>query len=243
MTRPTQMAVVAPNNSARETVARRISALVCLVLLVAFAWGMHRITNGFEVWTFEGRRMVQLRAGALQAPVVALRGVDDHPGALWSDTGGAAPAAYLVDFIYTRCPSICLALGSEYQQMQRELASDERVDRPSWGAASGGVHLVSLSFDVAHDGPAQLAQYAARLGADPRWWTFAVPATQGDAQKLLRGLGVVAVPDGQGGFVHNGAIHLLDAHGVLRGLFAFDAWPQALAAARHLAATPQVASR
>lgn len=229
------------SSSPRETIARRVSALLCLVLLAASAWGLNRITNGFEVWTFEGRRQMQLRTGALQAPDVALRGVDGNPSALW-DGAGAAPAAYLVDFIYTRCPSICLALGSEYQQMQRELANPG-ANLPGGAAASGGVHLVSLSFDVAHDAPPQLAQYAARLGADPRWWTFVVPATQGDAQTLLRGLGVVAVPDGQGGFVHNGAIHLLDAHGVLRGLFALDAWPQALAAARQLAASPPLANR
>ncbi len=223
------------SGSPRETLARRLSAAVCLVLLVASAWGLNRITSGFEVWTFEGRREVQLQAGIVQAPEVALRGMDGHPRALWNDAD-AIPAAYLVDFIYTRCPSICVALGSEYQQMQRELASHG-------AAASSGVHLVSLSFDVAHDEPHQLAQYAARLGADPRWWTFAVPATAEDAQTLLRGLGVVAVPDGQGGFVHNGAIHLIDGHGKLRGLFELDAWPQALAAARLLAAAPQVASR
>ncbi|MEO7941307.1 MAG: SCO family protein, partial [Burkholderiaceae bacterium] len=223
------------SNSRRETVARRLSAAVCLLLLVASAYALNRITSGFEVWTFEGRRTVQLQAGRVQAQTVALRGLDGQATALWSDTN-AAPAAYLVDFIYTRCPSICLALGSEYQQMQLSLAHAHDAP-PKADAASGGVHLVSLSFDVAHDDAAQLAQYAARLNADPRWWTFAVPASERDARALLRSLGVVAVPDGQGGFVHNGAIHLLDAHGTLRGLFAFDAWPQALAAAMALAST------
>ena len=225
----------------RETVARRLSAALCVVLLVAFAWGLHRITSGFEVWTFEGRRQVQLQSGIVQAPVVTLRGVDGQTTVLWNGAG-AAPAAYLVDFIYTRCPSICLALGSEYQQMQRQLAREDG-GRSTGTPVSDGVHLVSLSFDIAHDDPQQLARYAGRLGADPRWWTMAVPATMDDAQTLLRGLGVVAVPDGQGGFVHNGAIHLLDGRGQLRGLFALDAWPQALAAARHLAVAPQPVAR
>lgn len=229
------------SSSPRETVARRLSAAVCVLLLVAAACGLNRITDGFEVWTFEGRRTVQLQAGRVQAQAVALRGLDGQSPTLWSDAN-ATPAAYLVDFIYTRCPSVCLALGSEYQQMQLSLARAQEA-QPDGAAASGGVHLVSLSFDVAHDNAAQLAQYAARLNADPRWWTFAVPASERDASALLRSLGVVAVPDGQGGFVHNGAIHLLDAHGTLRGLFAFDAWPQALAAARALASTSAVASR
>ena len=73
------------------------------------------------------------------------------------------------------------------------------------------------------------------MRADPAYWTLAVPATHDDALALLRPLAVVVVPDGEGGFVHNGAIHLLDERGRLRGLFEFDQWPQALAAAHRLA--------
>jgi protein SCO1/2 len=224
----------------REAVSRRVSAALCLVMLAAFGWGLHRITLGFEVWTFEGRRALQLQSGALRAAAVPLRDVSGRAPTLWHE-GGAAPAAYLVDFVYTRCPSVCRVLGSEYQQMQQELATRQATE-PATGAAFGNVHLVSVSFDVAHDDPAQLARYAANLGADPAAWTFAVPATPGDARALLRSLGVVAVPDGQGGFVHNGAIHLLDERGRLRGLFEADQWPQALAAAGRLAVPTRTAA-
>ncbi|MBX3623072.1 MAG: SCO family protein [Rhizobacter sp.] len=212
-----------------EARARRLSAALSLLLLVALAVGLHRWTAGFEVWTFEGRRMLQLQRGELAAQAVPLHTVG--PAALWS-SGNGAPGAYLVDFIYTRCPSVCRALGSEYQQMQRELA-----------AQPARVRLVSMSFDVAHDTPQQLAAYAATHHADPRWWTLAVPTSDAGAQALLRSLGVVAVDDGQGGFVHNGDLHLLDAHGRLRGLYTLDDWPQALAAARALAAAGTPATR
>ena len=46
---------------------------------------------------------------------------------------------------------------------------------------------------------------------------------------------VVAVPDGMGGFVHNGAIHLIDASGTVRGIYDLDQWPQALERALALA--------
>lgn len=221
----------------RDALSRRLSGVLCLAMLAGFVWGLHRFTAGFEVWTFEGRRELEVRSAALQAPAVALRGVSGHAPTLWRD-GREASAVYLVDFIYTRCPSVCQALGSEYQQMQRELAAQAAA-----GAATGSVHLVSVSFDVEHDSPPRLAQLASSLDADPAWWTFVVPATREDAQSLLQGLGVVAVPDGQGGFVHNGAIHLLDARGRLRGLFQSSQWPQALAAARQLAAMPRMAIR
>lgn len=217
---------------ARAALSRRLTAALCLLLLGAAAWGLQTWTDGFEHWTFEAQRRQQLRAGKLRAPAVALRGAFRPVPVLWR-ADASTPAAYLVDFIYTRCPGVCLALGSEYQQMQRQLMAQRRADAHAQPAPAA-VHLVSVSFDVAHDGPAQLAQLAARLQADPAWWTLAVPATPDAAQALLQGLGVVAVADGQGGFVHNGAIHLLDEQGRLRGLFEFEQWPQALAAAQQL---------
>ncbi|ODU58388.1 MAG: hypothetical protein ABT02_14640 [Comamonadaceae bacterium SCN 68-20] len=222
---------------AREAKARHVSAVLCLALMLALAVGLHHWTHGFEIWTFEGRRQLQLQAGELRAHPVGLRSSDGSVLRLWGDAD-AVPAAYLVDFIYTRCPSVCRALGSEYQQMQREL-----VMRQGPEPTLRGVHLVSISFDVEHDGPKRLARHAADLRADPRYWTLAVPTTPGDASALLRSLGVVVIPDGEGGFVHNGDIHLLDERGRLRGLFDFDQWPQALEAAHRLAATRREASR
>lgn len=215
-----------PARSAGDRRAFRATAALCLALLLGLAWGLQRWTRGFEVWTYEGRRQSLLRAGRLQAPPVALRGIDGAAPRLWR-ASGAAPSAYLVDFIYTRCPGVCRALGSEYEQMQRAA-----------GVQNGAVQLVSISIDPTHDDPAQLARYAVLQKADPRHWTLAVPATPAAADRLLRALGVIVVPDGQGGFVHNGAIHLLDARGRLRGLYAFDQWPQALAEAQALAAAP-----
>lgn len=215
--------------SAAEGVARRVSALLCLGLMVMLVAGLAHWTHGFEVWTFEGRRQVQVRAGELRARPVLLRANDGSVLRWWGDDG-AAPAAQLVAFVYTRCPSVCRVLGDEFQQMQRALAT-----RPDDGPTLRGLRLVSISFDIAHDDPAQLAGYAAEMRIDPRYWTLAVPATPGDTSALLRSLGVVVVPDGAGGFVHNGAIHLLDERGRLRGLYEFERWPQALEAAQRLA--------
>lgn len=205
--------------------------MLCIGLMFALIVGLAHWTHGFEVWTFEGRREAQAQAGELRARAVPLRAIDGGLLHLWGDAD-VAPAAYLVDFVYTRCPSVCRVLGSEYQQMQRELDSRQGSE-----STLRDVHLVSISFDVEHDQPARLGRYAAELRADPAYWTLAVPATRDDALALLRSLAVVVVPDGEGGFVHNGAIHLLDERGRLRGLFEFDQWPQALAAAHRLAAT------
>jgi protein SCO1/2 len=216
----------------RDTLARWLSAALCVALSGAFVWGMWQQTDGLEVWTFEGHRQQQMAAGELQAPAVRLRHADVDASKLepvpWAS---GAPTAYLVDFIYTRCPGVCRALGSEYQQMQRQLIADAKQV-----PADQRVSLLSVSFDVEHDGVDQLRQNARVLSADPQHWRWAVPATERESRALLRSLGVVAIPDGAGGFVHNGDIHLLDGEGRLRGLFGFDQWPAALAAARKVAA-------
>ena len=206
--------------------SRRVSAALCAAMVLAFVWLAQRQTHGFEVWTFEGQREQQLQAGLLRAEPVPLRTADGTQPAPWSPASTAPAGAYLVDFIYTQCPSICRALGSEYQQMQAELAS--RGDR--------SVRLVSVSFDVANETAGTLRGYARTYHADAARWTIAVPTDARDTEALLQSLGVVVIPDGFGGYVHNGAIHLLDARGRLRGLYALDEWQQALEAAQRLAA-------
>jgi protein SCO1/2 len=215
----------------REALSRWCTSLLCMALGVAFIWGAWRQTSGFDVWTFEGRRRLQMAAGELQAPGVPLHDADGSDAPAPWRAHGAAPAAYLVDFVYTRCPGVCRVLGNEYQQMQGQLLERSRDD-----AAYDRVQLLSLSFDLAHDDVQQLHDTAVRLGARPAHWRFAVPASEADSQSLLRALGVVAIADGAGGFVHNGDIHLLDHEGRLRALFRFDEWPRALVAARKLAA-------
>jgi protein SCO1/2 len=122
---------------------------------------------------------------------------------------------------------VCRALGSEYQQMQARIAALPRDE---------GVRLLSVSFDREHDGAPQLQAYARANRADPRLWRVTVPASADGSRALLRALGVVVIPDGRGGFVHNGSIHLLDGNGTLRGVFTIDEWEHALDAARRLAA-------
>lgn len=216
--------------------SRRLTLALCAALLLTFGWALYRYTAGFEVWTFEGQRQMRLAAGSLRAPALTLRDTQGAPVTLWQGSG-KPPAAYLVDFVYTRCPSVCRALGSDYQQMQAQLAAQRGA-----GTAAQAVRLVSISFDTAHDDPASLLAYAREYRADPALWTVAMPASAADAAALLGSLDVIAIPDGLGGFVHNGAIHLLDGSGRLRGLYALDQWREALVAAQVLAtATPGAA--
>lgn len=214
------MQVMQAMNAERDHLSRRCTATLCVLLALIAAFGLQHWTRGWSAWTYDELRVLDAEAGRIQAPPLRLKG---SPNALWGDAR-QPQRVYLVNFIYTRCTSICQAVGSEYQRMQSALAAEPAP-----------VHLLSLSIDPHHDSPQTLAAWAQRQHADPAWWTVGQASTGLEGEGLLRALRVVVVSDGAEDFVHNGAIHLVDTHGRLLALFDYTAWPQALRAARQIA--------
>jgi protein SCO1/2 len=131
-----------------------------------------------------------------------------------------------VEFIYTRCDTVCLALGGVFQQMQAALR-----DAP----AGGAVKLLSISFDPARDGTAELSAYAKRMHADPRTWRFVRVPRETDLRRLLAAFQVVVVPTGSGDFEHNAALLVVDGQGRLVRVFDIGQQQLALDYALHLA--------
>jgi cytochrome oxidase Cu insertion factor (SCO1/SenC/PrrC family) len=82
-----------------------------------------------------------------------------------------------VNFIFTRCQTICPALGVNFGQLQSLLD-----DHP--------VPLISISLDPVNDRPAQLAAWAERYGAGPNWTLVTGEKPEIDA--LLKVLGAYA---------------------------------------------------
>lgn len=199
--------------------------LCCALLATAFLGASASLTERFSAWTFEDLRRARAMRGELSAPPqTALR---DSRGQVLHPWSGAVPSdVHIVDFIYTRCPGVCRALGSEYQQMQAHLRGH------------AAPRLLSVSFDVERDDAGMLAAHAALYKAEPERWIVAAPERAADRDILLHALGVIAIPDGQGGFVHNAALHLIDGRGQLRAIYDYQAWPQALSHAQALAASP-----
>jgi protein SCO1/2 len=135
----------------------------------------------------------------------------------------------LVDFVYTRCQTVCLSLGGSFQQLQTALQADRAAGTQS------NVRLLSISLDGAYDTPTVLQAYAHKLQADLALWQW-VRVPDGAQQKaLLQRLGVVVVPDGRGDFEHNAALLVLDAQGRLVRIFDLAEQQLALDYARHLA--------
>ena len=189
--------------------------------------GASWLTEGFQVWTAEGAR----RHAVLQAPVpaqpAALRG-DGVTGLNLHSLLARPGQATIVSFIYTRCPSVCQALGSSFQQLQAA------VSTPGLHGGEGAIRLLSISFDPAYDDATQLQGYASLWQADARYWLMAAVPDPGQLQRLLKAWQVVVIADGRGGFEHNAALLVIDERGRLVRIFDDNEGPAALAYARAL---------
>lgn len=199
------------------------ASVLTLIVSALFVWQAARITGGFEYWTLEEARQAQVAAGTLHVSPMELRDTVGRRNEVFSSTEaqGKTNPVFIVDFIYTRCDSVCSVLGSEFQQIQRDLAQ-----------SPNDVQLLSISIAPGVDDTESLAQYARRFSASASTWRITAPLSQADLTKRASELGIVVIPDGQGGYVHNGDIHLINSAGRVLGIWAYEEWEQALAAAR-----------
>jgi protein SCO1/2 len=173
---------------------------------IAAVLALSAATDGFRAFTTEGAR----RLAVLDAPrAIGSAPLIDMNGRLFVLPEGAGKFV-LVEFIYTSCPTICAALGDAFAVLRNEIASRGLSQR---------VRMVSISFDLMRDGPEALRDYAAVHKADGRVWTVARPRDEAALRSLLGAFGVVVIPDGMGGFVHNAAIHLVDEEGRLSAIY------------------------
>jgi len=173
------------------------------------------VTDGFRAATSEG--VWRLAVAERPRPLPDATLVDQSGRAWLSDVRGRP---ILVEFFYTSCPAICGLLASRFQ------AGFERLIAQSEGPE---ILLLSVSFDPERDTVTELADYAARLGADGQIWRVVRVNDPIEQRGLLDAFGVVVLPDGAGGFVHNAAIYLVDPEGRLARVYDPDAPERAIA--------------
>jgi len=131
----------------------------------------------------------------------------------------------IVDVIYTRCATVCSELGGVFQQLQSTIRKQGLSPR---------VRLLSISFDPSWDTPERLGRYAALLRVDGNIWTLTAPRDTASLTPFLHTLGIRVIPDGQNGYIHNAALHVIDAAGRLVAILPADAGDEAIdVALRH----------
>lgn len=178
---------------------------VLLIGIGALAWA----TEGFRVATSEGARQLSVARHPRPVPNVRLVDQDGHPFSLADYRGRTV----LVDFIYTRCPNLCGVLGDDFHRVVT-LASDQDIQ------------LLSISFDPENDNREALQFYGDRYGATAPRWRVAVTADKSGLAALLRTFGVIVIPDGMGGFVHDGPVYVMDREGRFARILEPGASPQ-----------------
>ena len=185
------------------------TSLISLVLLAAGIGTLAGITGGFAAYTSETARRIAVRKHPPVVPSVPLQTASGEH----IDFNALRGRWLLVEFIYTRCMTYCSAQGSEFARIQRQL--DQLI-------ALNKVMLLSISFDPARDDPAALTRYQRTHRSHGEGWVAARPLDQSGLGTLMNVFGVVAVPDGLGGFVHNVAIHVVNPDGKLIEILDWD---------------------
>jgi len=154
-------------------------------------------TDGWSAWTAEAARRNAVLNEAHALPDYPLTDSHGNPLTLASH----AKPLLVADFIYTRCPSVCLAMGAQLRVLQGELASAGLRDQ---------VDLLSITFDPDNDDAAALAGYLERFQAVEPGWRAARFEDDGHLRDVLDELGVIVIPEPSVGFVHNAAFYLIE---------------------------------
>ena len=174
----------------------RSVAATGLVLATGYA-ALALGTDGWSVWTAEGARRQAVLSNPQALPDYPLT---DAYGAPLSLAGSDKPLL-VVDLIYTRCPTVCLAMGAQLRLLQSELATAGLADQ---------VDLLSVTFDPDNDDESALRDYLQRFGAVEPQWRAARFDNDDDLAAALDELGVIVIPEPSVGFVHNAAFYLVE---------------------------------
>lgn len=119
---------------------------------------------------------------------------------------GHPDKAFIADFFFTSCPSICPKVTKQMHRLYEKYNSDDRV------------LLISHTIDQRHDSVTVLNRYARNLNVDTDKWKF-VTGEKDSIFHLADQYFVSALedPSAPGGFDHSGRIILVDKNRHIRG--------------------------
>jgi protein SCO1 len=188
-------------------------------IVVLFGLGMLFFsTNGGQGFTTETIR----RSEVLQKPqrisgfsLLSSRGKDLSLETLLQK----GPKIWIIDFVYTRCQTVCRTLGSAYQQLQVDILDRGLQDK---------IGLLSISFDIENDDHRTLANYTKRMVMHPNVWQVVALKEPKDRQRLLDTFGIIVIPAPLGEFEHNAAMHVVTSNALLVKILGYEDLSNAL---------------
>ena len=214
---------VAPAGSTllKTFAAATVVLLASLVMLFA-------ATGGGQSFTTETLRRQHISQHAERVPTFDVT-LSNGQRTQLAAVLGPGGKVWLVDFVYTRCQTLCTSLGSVYQQLQAQIESRGLL---------GKVGLLSISFDPANDDAIALTDYAKRMGMNPQVWQIVTLTNWQDRRRLLDAFGIMVLPAPLGEFEHNAALHVVTGGGLLTRIIDYNDFNTALDAAMAISPDP-----
>ena len=145
-TTPPQTAVA---NAPRNSLERWITEAVGRPLFWASVIGVLLGFTAFLIWRQDMPPVPMVYA---ELPDFQLTDQDERPFGKKNMEG----RVWIVDFVFTRCPTVCTTLSERMSKLQVRLRN-----------TGGDVRLLSISVDPEHDTPAVLKEYAKSSGGSP----------------------------------------------------------------------------
>ena len=124
----------------------------------------------------------------------------------------------VIDFFFTRCPSICPGLAHSMKRLQDSFLKNDSI-----------VQFISISIDPEHDSVPQLRKFADRINANHDSWWFVTGNKKEIYDFALNELKAgLADTEVDTAFLHTENFFLLDSNRIVRGWFnGFDTLKQA----------------
>jgi protein SCO1/2 len=193
-----------PESAAHSTGLLRTFSASFTVLVVGLVL-MLLATGGGRAFTTETARREAVDQSPQAVPPFALTRPDGQ-GTTLAALLATGERVWIVDFVYTRCQTLCSVLGTVYQQLQQRIVDE---------GLSQQVGLLSISFDPGNDDPAALRVYEKRMGMKAGVWEIVTLTSPQDRRRLLDAFGIMVLPAPLGEFEHNAALHIIDQGGLL----------------------------
>lgn len=113
---------------------------------------------------------------------------------------------FVVDFFFTRCPSICPVMTKNLVALQDEFTENENFG------------IASFSITPDFDSPQVLKEYAEKYGVTDLDWHLMTGKKEEIYDLANSGFNIFAaeMPDAPGGFEHSGLFALVDKEGFIR---------------------------
>ena len=121
------------------------TALLCAGLALAGYASAAWLTHDFQVWTAEGARRLEVALRPVATPDVQVDGpgIARQPLARLLADGRTVT---VVDFVYTRCQTVCLSLDSVMQQIQARQRRHLQQGLPSLASNPARLQAHELSL-------------------------------------------------------------------------------------------------